>query len=202
MFITFEGIEGSGKSTQQEKVATWLRDEGHQVCVTKEPGGTEFGMHIRKLILDPATTFESKYTELLLFYADRLEHVEGVVKPALLAGEIVLCDRYIDSTVAYQHGGRQLDIKTIESLNSLVNFSPELTILCDIEAQKGLARAKNRAELDRFEQEDIDFHHRIRAEYLTLASQYPDRIKCVNADQAIDAVTVDIKTIIKGAIKI
>lgn len=202
MFITFEGIEGSGKSTQQEIIAHWLREAGHQVCVTKEPGGTDFGMNIRKLILDPATNFESKYTELLLFYADRLEHIACVVKPALAAGKIVLCDRYIDSTVAYQHGGRRLEMKTIESLNSLVNFSPELTILCDIEAEKGLQRAKNRAELDRFEQETIEFHHRIRDTYLTLASQYPKRIKYVNADQAIDAVTTDIKTIIKGVIKI
>lgn len=202
MFITFEGIEGSGKSTQQAEIANWLTEAGHNIVLTKEPGGTDFGMHIRKLILDPKTTFESKYTELLLFYADRLEHVESVIKPALAAGKIVLCDRYIDSTIAYQHGGRKIDMDTIASLNTLVNFTPELTILCDIEAAKGLARAKNRARLDRFEQETIEFHYRIRTQYLTLARQHPDRIKCVNADQTIEQVTADIKSIIKGALKI
>ena len=133
MFITFEGIEGSGKSTQLKKVASYLEKKGFTVTTTKEPGDTSLGKTIRSILLSPETTLHHNYTELLLFIADRCEHVESVIKPALKKRHIVLCDRYKDSTVAYQHGGRQLEKETIHQLNKLID--PQRVSI--IEADKG-----------------------------------------------------------------
>ncbi len=178
-FITFEGIEGSGKSTQIKLLAQHLQLLGHDVVLTKEPGGTRIGAKIRSLILDPETELTAKNTEVLLFFADRLEHVETVIKPALAAGKIVLCDRYVDSTTAYQIGGRGVDKAIIDTLNTLINVMPNRTILLDMPPEEGLGRAKIRGKLDRFEQEDIQFHERLRNQYLKTATENPDRIKLI-----------------------
>jgi len=179
MFITFEGIEGSGKTTQISRLKAWFESQDKSVITTKEPGGTALGQTIRQLILDPDTAFTNPHTELLLFYADRLEHITSIIQPALDQGKIVLCDRYIDSTWAYQSGGRQISETIIESLNTMVPLMPDKTILLDISPEEGLKRAKKRAALDRFEQEELSFHHRIRETYLRLAKQCPDRIHLI-----------------------
>ncbi len=181
-FITFEGIEGCGKTTQNQRLADYFRTQGHTVIQTREPGGTAIGQYLRTLILDPATTFTHPYTEVLLFFADRLEHVQSVIAPALEAGHTVLCDRYIDSTVAYQKGGRHMPSSLLAPLTSMVPILPDLTILLDISVQEGLRRAKKRADLDRFEQEDLEFHARVRQAYLDQAASYPDRITIVSVD--------------------
>jgi dTMP kinase len=183
MFITFEGIEGSGKSTQITQLKEWFELQGKSVVVTKEPGGTPVGQTIRQLILDPKTKFTDTNTELLLFFADRLEHISSVIQPALDHGNIVLCDRYIDSTWAYQRGGRDIPSTTIKLLSDLVPLMPEYTILLDIEPEEGLNRAKKRAALDRFEQESLSFHHRVRTAYLDIAKQNPDRLKVIEVQR-------------------
>ena len=179
-FISFEGIEGVGKSTQILLAQELLEEKGYEVVVTKEPGGTDFGLKIREMILSKDTVFHSPYTEILLFIADRLEHVESVIKPALAAGKVVLCDRYIDSTIAYQLGGRKMPRDLIDILHQYVNCMPQLTVLLDLDPEEGLRRAKNRAELDRFENEELSFHYTLRETYLSQAEREPDRIKTVS----------------------
>ena len=183
MFITFEGIEGSGKTTQISRLKAWFESQGQSVIATKEPGGTAIGQTIRQLILDPGTAFTNPHTELLLFYADRLEHITSIIQPALDQGKVVLCDRYIDSTWAYQSGGRQISETIITSLNKWIPLMPDKTILLDIAPEEGLKRAKKRAALDRFEKEELSFHHRIRDTYLRLAKQYPDRINLIEVQK-------------------
>lgn len=179
MFITFEGIEGSGKTTQIQKLEVYLKSQGKEVVKTKEPGGTLLGTQIRHWLLTPDEPFGSPYTELLLFYADRLEHLSKVVEPALRAGKIVLCDRFVDSTIAYQQVARGMPKALIASLNALLPLMPTLTFLLDLPVQEGLRRAKNRAELDRFEHESITFHEKVRQGYLNQAALEPGRIKCI-----------------------
>ena len=176
MFITFEGIEGSGKTTQNHKCAEFLKTLGYDVVQTREPGGTALGAKLRQLILDPEQAFAHPQTEILLFYADRLEHVAQVIKPALAKGQIVLCDRYIDSTRAYQIGGRKMPADFIESLNAQIDLMPDLTVLFDLDPQEGIRRAAKRAALDRFEHEALAFHQAVRDTYLSLAHQEPHRI--------------------------
>ena len=183
MFITFEGIEGSGKTTQQAAVARYLVASGYEVVQTREPGGTLFGQHIRQWLLDPNHSFAHMYTEVLLFYADRLEHVQSVILPALQAKKVVLCDRYIDSTIAYQVGGRQIPIALIDQLNQWVNCEPDLTILLDLDPKEGISRAKNRASLDRFEQESLAFHTRVRDRYNAIAVEHCARVKSIDVSQ-------------------
>lgn len=182
LFITFEGTEGCGKSTQNRRLEAVLKEKGHDVVCTHEPGGTDFGMMIRKLILNPETKFYHYHTELLLFIADRLEHVEQVIKPALNAGKIVLCDRYIDSTVAYQMGGRRVSESVIQQLNGLVTLIPDVTLWLDIDPIEGLKRAKRRASLDRFEQEELEFHTRVRDAYRGIATQAPNRVQRIDVN--------------------
>jgi dTMP kinase len=198
MFISFEGIEGSGKSTQIERVAAWFTERGRELVLTKEPGGTELGLKIRRLLLDPKTHIKHRYTETLLFYADRCEHVQCVLTPALQAGKIVLCDRYHDSTIAYQVGGRQIDARLLPSLNAAVGLIPKLTILLDLPVEEGLKRAKNRATLDRFEQEALSFHQRVRDSYLDQAKKEPERVKVVavvglNPDEVFEKIEIILK---------
>ena len=194
IFITFEGIEGSGKSTQIKCVYDWLCVEGIDCIKTREPGGTAIGNHLRNLMLDPQSEFSHHHTEVFLFMADRLEHIEGVVKPALAAGKVVLCDRYLDSTIAYQAGGRQIDPKLIASLHQWIDLMPIRTILLDCKPEQGLQRAIQRARLDRFEKENIDFHQRIYDRYMLAAKENPERIKTVKAEnRSIDSIFTDIQ---------
>ncbi|RAP27126.1 dTMP kinase [Candidatus Marinamargulisbacteria bacterium SCGC AG-333-B06] len=185
MFITFEGIEGSGKSTQLKACSEKLTACNIPYLITKEPGGTELGTIIRQWLLNPDTKFHHNYTEVLLFIADRLEHVETIIKPALKKGIIVLCDRYKDSTLAYQLAGRQLDESIISQLNNLADLEPDVTLLFDCSVDVGLSRAKSRAKLDRFEDEDRRFHDHVHQAYQHLAKKHANRFHIIQADDSI-----------------
>lgn len=180
MFITFEGIEGSGKTTQITLLEEWLKKQGKTVVVTKEPGGTALGRHIRNILLDPKTHIEHAMTEAYLFIADRLEHITHVILPEKKKGTIILCDRYSDSTYAYQCGGRQLPREKIDLLHQCVGVEPDLTFLLDLDVNEGLSRAKERADLDRFESQHHAFHSRVRDTYLEQYKQFSHRIQCID----------------------
>ena len=198
MFISFEGIEGSGKTTQIRLLYEWLIKEGNDVIISKEPGGTAVGSVIRSLLLDPDHVFYHSHSELLLFYADRLEHVASVIRPALVRHAVVLVDRYADSTYAYQCCGRGISKDTVCDMNTLVDLIPDLTILCDLPVEEGLNRAKARAGLDRFEQETVAFHERVRAGYLEKAEQEPDRIHVVSVSKrSIESIHHEIVALVK-----
>jgi dTMP kinase len=182
-FVTFEGGEGSGKSTQLERIAGRLRARGLDPLVTREPGGTPLAERIRELLLDPALR-PSAMTEALLMEAARAELVASVIRPALAAGRIVLCDRYDDSTLAYQGGGRGLDAELLRTLNraSTGGLEPGLTLLFDLDPAAGLARrARSAGSLNRLDREPEAFHIRVRARYLELAAAEPGRFVVLDA---------------------
>ena len=192
-FITFEGLDGSGKSTQIEKLARSLRAHGVSVTVTREPGGTATGEKIREVILHSATFGLSPLAEMALMFASRAQHIQEVILPALAEGRVVLCDRFTDSTEAYQGGGRKLGSKPVLALHEILcgNLQPDLTILLDNEARFSVERARrrnrkrknNRAERDenRFEQESRVFFGRVRGAYLAIAAREPQRVQVINA---------------------
>ncbi|HET8775883.1 MAG TPA: dTMP kinase [Thermoanaerobaculia bacterium] len=196
MFITFEGPEGSGKSTQIQRVGTWYRGLGREECiVTKEPGGTPISDRVRAILLDSAATGMDAMTELLLYAASRRQHVVEVIRPAQERGAVVFCDRYTDATLAYQGYGRRLDLGRLQTLNQWATdgLAPDLTLLYDIDEETGLARAHARnAEMTvdegRFEAEDLRFHRRVREGYLALAKAEPQRFAIVDAHGTIDEV--------------
>jgi len=176
MFISFEGIEGSGKSSLIKNLKDHFEELSIDAIFTKEPGGTELGKEIRKLLLNPFSTISSK-AELFLLMADRVEHVKKFIEPNLKKNKIIFCDRYIDSTVAYQGSGREIKKTKIEELIKIFNLPlPDFTILLDLPVSEGLKRAKNRNKLDRFEKEDMYFHENIRQSYLSLHKDNGDRI--------------------------
>ena len=176
MFISFEGIEGSGKSTLLENLKKYFLKTDLEILFTKEPGGTELGKVIRKILLDPTSLITSE-AELLLLMADRIEHVTSIINPNLKKNKIIFCDRYIDSTIAYQGKARNLKEDKIRKLIDILNLPfPDLTILLDLPVKVGLLRANKRNELDRFEKEDINFHKSIRKSYLDLQKKDPKRI--------------------------
>ncbi|OHE23068.1 MAG: dTMP kinase [Syntrophobacterales bacterium RBG_19FT_COMBO_59_10] len=196
-FITFEGIEGCGKTTQIRLAAAWLAKRGVPVLATAEPGGTPLGLKIRDILLNRGAFSVGAEAELLLFAAARAQHVRQAIIPALRAGQWVLCDRFHDATLAYQGYGRGLDAGFIRTLNgfSSLSVSPDRTLLFDLPVETGLARAEKRtagirpeAAEDRFEQEDRAFHGRIREGYLTLAAGAPERFRVI--DGAADVETV------------
>jgi len=188
-FITFEGIEGSGKSSQITLFADHLRSQHRAVTLTREPGGTPIGDQVRKILLDPGNKALDPSAELLLYAASRAQHLKEVIRPALQRGDIVLCDRFSDATIAYQGYGRGLDLDRIHVLDRLVTegMRPDLTIVLDVDAAVGLARARGRNDQQgleaeaRFENEELAFHERVRQGYLTLAREAPDRMKVVDA---------------------
>lgn len=183
MFITLEGPEGAGKSTQLPQLASWLEGQGHEVFVTRNPGGTPIGAQIRQVVLDAANRAMVPTTELMLYAADRAQHVAEVVRPSLEAGMIVLCDRFTDSTLAYQGYGRGLDKDLIAKLNGIATggLKPDLTLLLDLPVEQGLARAAKARQADRLENEQIAFHHRLREGYLALAQAEPARFAVIDA---------------------
>jgi dTMP kinase len=189
-FITLEGGEGAGKSTNMAYVAQRLRAAGITVTVTREPGGTPLAENIRGLLLDPANTAMHADTELLLMFAARAQHLQELVLPALARGEWVLCDRFTDATYAYQGGGRQLDMQRIEQLESWVQggFQPHRTVLFDLPVEAGMQRAGERGGLDRFEQEKSAFFERVRHVYLERARAFPQRFRVVDAGLDLAAV--------------
>lgn len=189
MFITLEGIEGSGKTTLQNALASALREQGHEVLVTREPGGCALGRTLRGVLLDPHSHL-SPHAELFLFLADRAQHVAESIKPALDAGGIVLCDRYADSTIVYQGYGRGFDIDTLQKLNDLAigGLWPDQTLVLDMEPEAALRRALRRNEAQgltdsegRFEAESLDFHHRLRTGFQLWANRNPKRITLLDA---------------------
>lgn len=205
-FISFEGVEGAGKTTQIARVKAWLEAEGHTVRLVREPGGTPAGDRIRQLLLDKSQGSLAPMSELLLFSASRAELVETVIRPALQRGEVILCDRFTDSTVAYQGFARGIPMATIESANRLATggLEPDVTLLLDLPVSVGLSRARARAGAevaeDRFETERRDFHERVREGFLSLAAQYPHRIHRISAEQSPDAVAADIQERISHAL--
>jgi len=191
MFITLEGPEGSGKSSQIPALAEFLREQGYQVYTTREPGGTTIGDQIRAVLHDLENTSMHPRTEILLFLAARAQHVEEVIRPLLEKGTIVICDRYADSTLAYQGYGHGVDL---DILKKLLDFStgglyPDLTILLDIDVEKGLNRRKESGgEWNRLDAYTLAFHRRVREGYLTLAANEPQRWRIVDAAQSIENV--------------
>ena len=176
MFISFEGIEGSGKFSLLENLKKYYLKKKLEVIFTKEPGGTELGKDIRGILLNPESSISSE-AELLLLMADRIEHVTTIINPNLKKNKMIFCDRYIDSTIAYQGKGRNLSEDKIKELINILNLPiPDLTILLDLPVEDGLLRANKRNELDRFEKEDINFHKSIRKSYLDLQKKEPKRI--------------------------
>jgi dTMP kinase len=209
VFITFEGIEGSGKSTQIVLLANYLTAHAKAVTLTREPGGTEIGDQVRKVLLDPANKALDPKAELLLYAAARAQHLEELVRPELASGKIVLCDRFSDATLAYQGYGRGLDVDMIRALDRMVTdgLRPDATVLLDVDAAAGLARARGRnssrgLETEaRFENEDLAFHERVRQGYLTLAGQEPGRFRVVDASPAPDAIQNSIRKIVDEVIR-
>lgn len=197
MFITFEGIEGSGKSSQIRLLADVLVAQGSRVVVTREPGGTLIGDHIRTILLDNRNASMVSECELLLYYAARAQHVSTLIRPALLRGQTVLCDRFTDATYAYQHYGRGLSAELLASLDvfTLKDLRPDLTILLDLPVEVGLARARARADTlapekreDRFENLKSEFHERVRNGYLDLAHQEPERFVVLDGTLSQDVL--------------
>jgi dTMP kinase len=199
-FIVFEGVEGCGKTTQMHLCAEWLEDLGVPVILTREPGGTELGRELRRLLLEKSEDKPvGEVTELLLYAADRAQHVQQEIKPYLAAGKYVLCDRYIDSTIAYQGYGRGLSMSLINQLNHIATggLESDLTIWLDVNVEVGLARKRGSEEvLDRIEQENISFHRRVQQGYSELASQNPSRIVAIDGNLQPDAVHQLIKKIL------
>lgn len=190
MFITLEGIEGSGKSTQIPHIVAYLEQRGHTCLVTKEPGGTAIGEQIRSILLDPGNSGLDATAELFLYEADRAQHVSRVIGPALEAGKTVICDRFSDSTVVYQGAARGVEAELIKRLNGIVQgaYRPDVTFLLDLPPEIGLSRAWHQIESGlrqsretRFEREKIRFHEKVRQGYLSLAEDEPDRFRVIDA---------------------
>ena len=195
IFITLEGIEGVGKTTQVDYVAEALRTRGHQVTLTREPGGTSVGESIRNILLNSLDLDISEETELLLMFAARAQHIQRVINPALARNELVVCDRFTDASFAYQGGGRGIADEKIELLKNWVQASltPDLTLLLDAPVEVGMERADKRGELDRFESEDFKFFQSIRNKYLELAARETDRIVVIDASADLEEVQQQIE---------
>ena len=193
-FITFEGADGSGKTTQIEKIKEYLEKQGHKCLLTREPGGSDLGNKIREILLHYDGEVDS-LAELLLYMADRAQHVKKVIIPALNEGKIVLCDRYTDSSVSYQGYARGLDIERIIELNKIATdgLEPDLTIVFDVETEVAMKRVGDVK--DRLEQEGVEFHKKLRNGYLELAKRFPDRIKVINSNLSIEEVFEQVKTL-------
>jgi dTMP kinase len=212
--IVFEGVEGSGKTTQLQRCSQWLEASGLLLClgefgkktqlvVTREPGGTSLGLGLRKLLLeagtDPIPQPIEDRAELLMYAADRAQHIEEVLKPQLKLGAIILCDRYTDSTVAYQGYGRGLDLTLIQQLNQIATggLESDLTLWLDLDAETGLKRARVRGSADRIEQADLAFHQRVQQGFAQLAANKPQRIVRIDASQSQDDVYLAIQEVLR-----
>jgi dTMP kinase len=201
-FITLEGVEGAGKSTQLSYIQSFLEAAGIPLIVTREPGGTPLGEEVREILLRPRDEGMADKTELLLMFAARSEHLDQKILPALQAGTWVLCDRFTDATYAYQGGGRGVDKSLITQLEDLVQgqHRPDLTLYLDLPVDKGLQRARQRGDLDRFESENIEFFESVREAYLERASQLQDIYRVIDASQSIAEVQQQIKVVLDSYI--
>jgi dTMP kinase len=205
IFITLEGIDGAGKSTQMRLLVRHLRELGYAVRSTREPGGTRVGERIRTILLASATARLAPLAELALLYAARAQHLDEVVRLSLARGQLVVSDRYNDASIAYQGYGRQLGVETVRAFDRIVcgETQPDLTILLDLGPKTSLARAKgrerrNKSTAGRFESQGLRFHERVRAGYLAIARQDSQRVKVVRADRPISEVQADIRSLVEG----
>ena len=207
MFITLEGIEGSGKTSQMGRLQQFLEDRGVECVSTRQPGGTRIGENIRTILLDPSNSALVPSAELLLYMADRAQHIFELIRPNLEAGKTVICDRYFDATLVYQGFARELNLELIRQLHKLLfdDLKPDITLLLDLSPQTGLARAweqlstgQRAGRESRFEAEAIAFHEKVRAGYLELARLEPDRIQIIDAAQTYDQVFADISKILSS----
>ena len=197
LFITLEGIEGSGKSTNIRVINNYLNDKNINYINTREPGGSEVGDQLRNILLNTEKKL-SNQTELLLMLADRVNHIETLIQPNLEKGITVISDRFMDSSYAYQGGGREMGLDTITKIIDGLNIiQPNLTLLFDLPVEMALERARKRSKLDRFESEDYDFHQRIRETYLFLADEDSERIKIIDASKDIEEVESQVKKILE-----
>ena len=209
-FVTFEGGDGTGKTTQIRALESYLSSRGRACLVTREPGGTELGAMLRRVLLEAGDALIVPSSELFLYLADRAQHVSEVIRPALAAGKIVLCDRFTDSTLAYQGYGRGLDLALLRQFNSLADAGtrPDMTLLLDCPIAVGLGRTANRqaqsdsdaAKEDRFEREQLEFHEKVRAGFLDLARQEPERFRVIDGLQPAVQVSLAIGKIIDEAL--
>lgn len=207
MFITFEGIEGCGKTTQIEKLTNHFHKRNIPTLCTREPGGSKLGQHLRQILLNPENNDLHPISELFLYLADRTQHINSVIKPNLQTGKVVISDRFFDSTVVYQGYGRKLDKKMLLQLNKIAigDLKPDITILLDIEPEIGLERARKRNQAEniqnkegRFEMEDISFHRIIRQGFLDWATQNSDRFVIIDASQTPEAIFSQISRYFKN----
>ena len=199
LFITLEGGEGAGKSTNLAFIRQWLQHAGHEVVVTREPGGTELGERVRDILLHSRELHITAETEMLLMFAARAEHLAKVIRPVLAAGKTVLCDRFTDATYAYQGGGRGLAMERITAMENQVQgeLRPDLTLLLDVPVEVGRERAGNRSDPDRFERENNEFFTRVRETYLARARVEPKRMRIVNASLPLEQVQQQIATVLE-----
>ncbi len=198
MFITLEGPDGSGKTTQARLLAEWLREHGYEVVLTREPGGTDIGDQIRKVLHDSHNTAMDARTEILLYSASRAQHVAQRIRPALATGKIVISDRYADSTLAYQGYGRGLDLETLRAITAFATggLTPNLTLYLDIAPQEGLQRRQlSGDEWNRLDAEALEFHQRVRTGYLELVKQEPERWVVINAARSVEEVQAEIRAL-------
>lgn len=198
MFITLEGPEGGGKSTQLPLLAEFLCQQGFNVCTTREPGGTEIGNQVREVLMKLANTAMNPRTETLLFLAARAQLVEEVIRPHLLRGDLVVSDRYADSTLAYQGYGHGNDLSTLRQLLHFATggLKPDLTLLLDVDVEQGLSRKQRKGEWNRLDAYTVAFHKRVQAGYLDLARQEPERWVVLDANQPPELVQADIRRIV------
>jgi len=198
-FITLEGIEGVGKSTNLDFVASYLGEHGKRVVTTREPGGTQVGERLRDVLLNSAQGSVPKTSELLMMFAARAAHLEEVILPALGRGDWVVCDRFTDATYAYQGGGRGLADETIATLQTIVQgeFEPDLTILLDAPIEVSEARRQERTQRDRFEVEEVEFFQRVRARYLKIAADDPGRVVIVDAARNLEQVQAKLRSVLE-----
>ena len=198
IFITFEGIEGAGKSTLIDFIETFLLKEGYDVIKTREPGGTKIGEQIREILLNNENYITSD-SELLLMFAARAQHIKEIILPALMADKIVLCDRFTDASYAYQGGGRGIEVERILLVEKMLgDLTPDLTLLLDLNVNSGMERTKNRSKLDRFESEETIFFEKIRKVYLERANNNPERFHIINAEKSLNDVNEQAITILKS----
>jgi len=204
LFISFEGIEGCGKSTQAKLLESWLKAQGFKVVLTREPGGPSISEKIRRILLDNRNKGMSDLTELLLLQASRVQHLSQVIVPALKAGTVVICDRFADSSTAYQGYGRGMDLKMVNALNQIAvdGFWPKLTLVLDLPVEKGFSRAKGRRRnFDRMETQALKFHRRVRQGFKAIAKADLERVKLLDGSQPPDVIHAAVRQLVLSAMK-
>lgn len=203
LFITVEGPDGSGKTTQIKALEAYLKQKGYDVVITREPGGTKISEKIRGIILDKENKEMDPITEALLYAASRAQHVIEVIKPAVDNGKIVICDRFMDSSIVYQGIGRKLGIALIENINQIAvqNYIPDITFLFKLQPKVGIERKANQGSKDRLESENLAFHERVFEGYKMLEKRYPHRIKAIDANRSIEVIHEEMIHVIEGFFK-